>query len=62
VPELGEAHAGDEADPAGPEDPDDGLFAALHATADYRVIGRRPRAIASIVSFESESRSVFTTQ
>ena len=58
VAELGEAGAGDETDLAGAED------------ADFRLHGARslpgqrpqPRAIASIVSFESESSSVFTTQ
>ena len=60
VAELGEAGAGDEADVAGAEDPDpahrrcDVYFAAVR--------GLRPFAIASIVSFESESSSVFTTQ
>ena len=58
VAQLGEAGAGDETDPAGPEDAD----FRLHGRGAYRGSGRNPRAIASIVSFESESSSVFTTQ
>ena len=58
VAQLGEAGAGDETDPAGPEDAD----FRLHGRGAYRGSGRSPRAIASIVSFESESSSVFTTQ
>ena len=61
VTELGQAGARDEADPAGAEDPDCRHFVARQPGA-YRPIGRRPLAIASIVSFESESSSVFTTQ
>ncbi len=61
VPELGEAGAGDESDPAGPEDPD-----LAHRRVFFGFLspasGRRPRAIESIVSLESVSRSVFTTQ
>ena len=59
VPALGEAGAGDEADPAGAEDAERRL---LHARRLYLCMGRRPLAISSIVSFESLSRSVFTTQ
>ena len=58
VAELCEAGARDETDPAGPEDAD----FRLHGRGAYRGRGRSPRAIASIVSFESESSSVFTTQ
>ena len=58
VAQLGEAGAGHEPDPAGPEDAD----FRLHGRGAYRGSGRSPRAIASIVSFESESSSVFTTQ
>ena len=59
--ELGEAAAGDEADPAGAEDPD--RSRVRHGDRKL-YLGERlqPSAIASIVSFESESRSVLTTQ
>ena len=60
MPELGEARARDEADPAGAEDAD---LAHRGAKPTCTVVrGLRPLAIASIVSFESESSSVFTTQ
>ena len=59
VPELGEARSGDETDPAGPEDAD----RLLHLPGPYRrASGRRPFAIEIIVSLESRSLSVFTTQ
>ena len=58
--ELGEAAAGHEPDPARPDDPDLPRF--LHGPGGYRPSGARPLAIASIVSFVSESRIVFTTQ
>ena len=57
--EVGEAGAGDEADPAGPEDAEGRL---LRSRALYLWSGLRPLAIASIVSFDIESSSVFTTQ
>ena len=57
VPALGEAGARDEADPAGAEDAKRGFRGQL-----YFDMGRRPLAISSIVSFESLSSSVFTTQ
>ena len=60
VPELGEARAGDEADVARAEDSDPGHRA--ERTYLSFSIGRRPFAIAIIVSFESESSSVLTTQ
>ena len=55
VAELGEAGSRDDADPAGTEDPD-------LAHCFFPPSGRRPRAIESIVSLESVSRRVFTTQ
>ena len=61
VAELGEAGAGDEADPAGPEDAEGRLLRA-HARKSTCGAACRPLAIASIVSFDIESRSVFTTQ
>ena len=61
VAELGEAAAGDEPDPPRAEDPDRPRF--RHADPEaYLGSGCSPRAIASIVSFESESRIVLTTQ
>jgi hypothetical protein len=61
VPELREAAAGDEPDPARAEDADRPRF--RHGDPEgYLGNGCSPRAIASIVSFESESRTVFTTQ
>ena len=59
VAAVGEAGAGDEADPAGAEDAERGFSRSAKL---YLCIGRRPLAISSIVSFESESSSVFTTQ
>jgi hypothetical protein len=56
VAEFGEAGARDETDPPRPED------AERRLCHGYLCIGRRPLAISSIVSFESLSRSVFTTQ
>ena len=57
---IGEARPGDQADPAGTEDAQRRL---LHVALQiYLWNGRRPLAIASIVSFDIESRSVFTTQ
>ena len=58
VAALGEAGAGDEADPAGAEDAE----RRFSTRPTYFCMGRRPLAISSIVSFESLSRSVFTTQ
>ncbi len=60
VPELGEARAGHETDVTRAEDSDPGH----RAEPTYLMLrsGLRPFAIASIVSFESESSSVFTTQ
>src|SRR5207244_2787814 len=61
VPELREAAAGDEPDPPRSEDADCPRF--RHADPEaYLGSGCSPRAIASIVSFESESRIVLTTQ
>ena len=60
VAELGEAPACDEPDPARAEDPD--CPRICHAGGAYRRRGERPFAIASIVSFESESRIVLITQ
>ena len=58
VPELGEARAGYEADIAGAEDSD-----PRHGCLPYRLgSGFKPFAIAIIVSFESVSVSVLTTQ
>ncbi len=61
VSQLREAGARDETDPTGPEDPD-----LAHCRFFFLFFvpssGRSPRAIESMVSFESESRSVFTTQ
>ena len=59
VAELGEADARDEADPAGAED---AHLAHERRLYPLTVRGFRPFAIASIVSFESESSSVLTTQ
>ena len=59
VPELGEAGARDEADPTRAEDRDR-LFALRVHPRHLR--GRSPRAIEIIVSGESASSSVFTTQ
>ena len=59
VAELGEADPGDEADPAGAEDAYPSHRPRLYLDG---VSGLRPFAIAIIVSFESESSSVFTTQ
>jgi hypothetical protein len=59
VPELGEAGAGDETDPTGAEDRDRLFTLPVHKC---HLRGRSPRAIAIIVSLESESISVFTTQ
>ena len=59
VAELGEARARDEPDVAGAEDRDPRHARRL---AYRRGSGFRPLAIAIIVSFESESSSVFTTQ
>ena len=57
VAELGEAGAGDEADVPRAEDRD------LHVLRRFtEPSGFRPLAIASIVSFESRSSSVLTTQ
>ena len=61
VAELGEARARDEADPPGPEDAEGRLLQRSRGQI-YLWSGRRPLAIASIVSFDIESRSVFTTQ
>ena len=61
VAELGEARARDEADPPGPEDAE-GRLLRVHARKSTCGAGCRPLAIASIVSFDIESRSVFTTQ
>ena len=60
VAEVGEARAGDEADVAGAEDSH-----PAHGGGAYPLTletGRRPFAIAIIVSFDSRSRSVLTTQ
>ena len=59
VAELGEAGARDEADPARTENADRSAFTGAGA---YLGIGCSSRAIASIVSFDSSSFSVFTTQ
>ncbi len=59
VAELGEARAGDETDVAGAEDGD---LSRREPTYLLLPSGLRPLAIASIVSFESRSRSVLTTQ
>jgi len=59
VAEVGEACAGHETDPARPEDREWLFGLPAHAR---QLRGRSPRAIAIIVSFESESISVFTTQ
>jgi hypothetical protein len=59
VAKIGEACAGHETDPARAEDRQRLLGLPAHAR---QLRGRRPRAIAIIVSFESESISVFTTQ
>ena len=56
VAEGGEARTRDQADVPRPEDPDLAQFFFFPSS------GRSPWAIASIVSFDSESRSVFTTQ
>ena len=56
VAELGEAGGRDDADPAGAEDPDPAHYFFFPSSR------RRPRAIESIVTFESVSRRVFTTQ
>ena len=60
VTELGEARAGHETDVTRAED----CHSAHGGEPTYLIdfSGFRPFAIASIVSFESESRSVFTTQ
>jgi hypothetical protein len=55
VTEVGQARAGHEPDVAGAENRD------LRHAAAY-LSGLRPFAIANIVSFDSESSSVFTTQ
>ena len=58
MPELGEARTRDEADIAGTEDSD-----PRHGRLAYRLeSGLSPFAISIIVSFESVSVSVFTTQ
>ena len=59
VAELREARAGDEADVPRAEDRD--LHVDL-ASLFTEPSGFRPLAIASIVSFDSRSRSVLTTQ
>ena len=61
VTEVGEAATGDEPDPARTEDAD---LPRFHHAGEkpYRGRGASPFAIASIVSFESESRTEFTTQ
>jgi hypothetical protein len=56
VAERGEARTRDQADVPSPEDPD------LAQLFFFPSSGRSPLAIASMVSFDSESRSVFTTQ
>ena len=58
VSELREARAGDEADVPRAEDRDLHAASALFTEPS----GFRPLAIASIVSFESRSSSVLTTQ
>src|SRR5439155_13331279 len=58
VAQLRERAARDQTHPAGTEDPDLRHISA----AAYLPYVRRPLAIASMVSFESESSSVFTTQ
>ena len=62
VPELGEADPRDEADPAGAEDAHPSHGPGLYFPCFPAGSGFRPAAIAIIVSFESESSSVFTTQ
>jgi hypothetical protein len=57
VPERGEARTRDQADVPRPEDPELAQLFFFFPSS-----GRSPVAIASIVSFDSESRSVFTTQ
>jgi hypothetical protein len=57
VAERGEARTRDQTDVPRPEDPDLAQFFFFFPSS-----GRSPLAIASIVSFDSESRSVFTTQ
>ena len=61
VPELREAAAGNEPDPARAEDAHRLRF--RHADREaYFGSGCNPRAIASIVSFDSDSSTVLTTQ
>ena len=68
VAEVGETRPGDEADVAGTENGDPGhppapvLLAYVFTFVPALPSGCRPFAIASIVSFESESTSVLTTQ
>ena len=66
VPELREAGTGDEADIAGAEDGDPGHDPAYFLPAALCTFGWfsgcRPLAIAIMVSLESESRRVLTTQ
>ena len=66
VAAVREARAGDEADVAGAEDRDPGhryfFFAFVFVFAFAVSSGWSPLAIAIIVSFESESTRVFTTQ
>jgi hypothetical protein len=57
VAERGEARTRDQADIPRPEDPELAQLFFFFPSS-----GRSPVAIASIVSFDSESRSVFTTQ
>jgi hypothetical protein len=57
VAEGGEARTRDQADVPRPEDPDLAQLFFFFPSS-----GRSPLAIASIVSFDNESRSVFTTQ
>jgi hypothetical protein len=57
--QVGEAGAGDQPDPPGAEDPDRRPRAQRPTLP---LSGRSPRAMASMVSFESTSSSVFTTQ
>ncbi len=60
VPELGEAAAGDEANPARAEDADRPRF--RHDPEAYLGSGASPRAIASIVSLDNSSRTELMTQ
>jgi hypothetical protein len=68
VSEIGKARARDEPDVPGAEHadlchaPQRTWPAALLGRQRYLASGARPLAIAIIVSFESSSRSVFTTQ